>query len=145
VPVPGSEIIRDWLNKTAYFLGGGSREGFNHDNYRVTFNGYLKEISTYVTTNPDWVVGRVPEPPKGIILRISPLDNSAQGLGIPQEAYTHYWTEISRSCRYDTVTVRADEDYTGNNAWLEYVGGRIRMRWDGRDVSFRRRNQLHEG
>ena len=115
VPVPGAEIVANWLNRGAYFLGGGARASFEKDGYTVTFNGYLKELTPYVTSNPDWVLGRVPEPPLGIIRTISPLNNgAATGLTKPTRTYT-----TQRRERQDR-TGYAGWEGTG---WYDYVFG----------------------
>ena len=73
VPVPGSEVVREWINEKVYFLGGGNRTGFSANDYTVVFNGYLKQITTSLTTNPDWTLGQAPPPSVGAVQDISPL------------------------------------------------------------------------
>ena len=138
LPVPGAEVVANWLNRDVYFLGGGARASFEKDGYLVTFNGYLKELSTAVTTNPDWVVGRVPEPPKGIIKAISPETNgAATGLSKPTYRYSTQERRERRNCRYSGSS---NNRYDGGNGWIDWKhpasghsGGHTTY-WDGRAV-----------
>ncbi|MFZ9261292.1 MAG: hypothetical protein ACO23G_12780 [Limnohabitans sp.] len=117
VPVPGAEIVANWLNKSAYFLGGGARASFEKDGYLVTFNGYLKDLVGSTTTNPDWVVGRVPEAPKGIIKTISPGNNGSSGLVKPTYTYTTTRREERTECRWNAGS---GMNYGGCNGWIEW-------------------------
>jgi hypothetical protein len=85
IPVPGAEIVANWLSKDAYFLGGGTRLSFERDGYLVTFNGYTKNLAPSVVTNPDWVIGASSDVDAfvGEIKSINPKNNQGDGFKWP--------------------------------------------------------------
>jgi len=115
VPYPGAGVIRNFLNRVVYFLGGSVAQRFAVDNYAVTFNGYLKALTEDAITNPDWVVGAQPVAPEGIIQSISPLT-----FGPPKPTETYIGTELEkfRDERYELTDDNNCPD--AQYAWIEW-------------------------
>jgi len=115
VPYPGAGVIRNFLNRAVYFLGGSVAQRFAVGDYAVTFNGYLKALTADAVTNPDWVVGAQPVAPGGIIQSISPL---SIGPARPTETYIGTERESYRDERYELTA--SSTCPLARNAWVEW-------------------------
>ena len=63
VPVPGAEVVANWIGQDVYLLSPGSLVKYQAGIYAVAFSGYPTRMTSARLTNKEWKVGGVPSTP----------------------------------------------------------------------------------